>query len=501
MNCSVVEECQLQHLYGSSELKQDYFFRLAVVAPACIATILLVIHVAAVLLARRCKLDQALRPLVRGAIQLAIGVLVFWRAAIIDVLYMKLESGDWRRGLAFEFNARLKQVGQWACFRLKEDRCDRATGLADSQFCRNICYRIHSPSLTLWLASAGSAYIVCHALGVGILWLTACKPRSNVILGCFAVCASALVLVLAMVDLLVSNLLIQNGADCLLLLLIGMLLVDGILFGKEDSDSAKMLELAEEQVTISAPQNQRNTSGAPAADCSQRGGVRAGGSGGEVALKDSPEYKKYFDMLKMGLPKGAAQQKMVKDGKDPSILDLDPDQPLPRALRSKGGGGRGGDGGGGGGLLAEIAAGGNLKKVDTTGREQRSTSGASGGGGGGLLAELQGGVKLKSADTRTRAQTAPASTKPGGGNMLSQIQGVKLKSGAGRENRAQSAMSAAPVGGLQSQIKGVQLKRSHVERTASGRPIRKKTGGAGNAVATVKLRKVNRPSTASRTVV
>ena len=47
-------------------------------------------------------------------------------------------------------------------------------------------------------------------------------------------------------------------------------------------------------------------------------------------------------MLKMGLPKGAAQQKMVKDGKDPSILDLDPDQPLPRALRSKGGGGRGG---------------------------------------------------------------------------------------------------------------------------------------------------------------
>jgi hypothetical protein len=45
------------------------------------------------------------------------------------------------------------------------------------------------------------------------------------------------------------------------------------------------------------------------------------------SLRDDPEYQKYFKMLKLGLPLGAVKQAMVKDGKDSSILDLDPDKP------------------------------------------------------------------------------------------------------------------------------------------------------------------------------
>jgi hypothetical protein len=61
------------------------------------------------------------------------------------------------------------------------------------------------------------------------------------------------------------------------------------------------------------------------------GDSESGGGGGGVAIKDMEEYKPYFKMLKMGLPKGAAQQKMIKDGKDPAILDMDPEKPLPSA--------------------------------------------------------------------------------------------------------------------------------------------------------------------------
>ena len=49
---------------------------------------------------------------------------------------------------------------------------------------------------------------------------------------------------------------------------------------------------------------------------------------GGVPLKDDPEYVKYFKMLKMGLPVGAVKNALQKDGKDPSIMDLDPNKSL-----------------------------------------------------------------------------------------------------------------------------------------------------------------------------
>jgi hypothetical protein len=45
-------------------------------------------------------------------------------------------------------------------------------------------------------------------------------------------------------------------------------------------------------------------------------------------LKDDPEYTKYFKMLKMGLPLDAVKHAMKRDGKDESIMDLDPDKPF-----------------------------------------------------------------------------------------------------------------------------------------------------------------------------
>ena len=44
-------------------------------------------------------------------------------------------------------------------------------------------------------------------------------------------------------------------------------------------------------------------------------------------LKEDERFVKYFKMLAVGLPKGAVQNRMTKDGVDPSVLDMDPEKP------------------------------------------------------------------------------------------------------------------------------------------------------------------------------
>jgi Formin Homology 2 Domain/Subunit CCDC53 of WASH complex len=51
-------------------------------------------------------------------------------------------------------------------------------------------------------------------------------------------------------------------------------------------------------------------------------------TGSRPALKDDPKFERYFRMLKMGLPLEVAKHAMVRDGMDPSVLDLDPDKPI-----------------------------------------------------------------------------------------------------------------------------------------------------------------------------
>jgi len=52
------------------------------------------------------------------------------------------------------------------------------------------------------------------------------------------------------------------------------------------------------------------------------------------ALAEDPEYERYFKMLKLGLPRSAVLQALERDGKDASILDLDPSTPF-EAQRKK----------------------------------------------------------------------------------------------------------------------------------------------------------------------
>lgn len=47
-----------------------------------------------------------------------------------------------------------------------------------------------------------------------------------------------------------------------------------------------------------------------------------------IPLKDDPEYSKYFKMIKMGMPKEQVLHALKRDGKDPSVLDLDPNKSL-----------------------------------------------------------------------------------------------------------------------------------------------------------------------------
>mmetsp|Transcript_9188 Transcript_9188/g.27369 ORF Transcript_9188/g.27369 Transcript_9188/m.27369 type:complete len:2459 (-) Transcript_9188:742-8118(-) len=51
------------------------------------------------------------------------------------------------------------------------------------------------------------------------------------------------------------------------------------------------------------------------------------------ALKDDPEFVKYFKMEKMGLPKDAIRNALVRDGKDPAIIDLDPSMSVEYQLK------------------------------------------------------------------------------------------------------------------------------------------------------------------------
>jgi len=46
----------------------------------------------------------------------------------------------------------------------------------------------------------------------------------------------------------------------------------------------------------------------------------------DLPLKKNPEYKKYFKMLKVGLPIGSVRNALQRDGKDPSVINLDPEK-------------------------------------------------------------------------------------------------------------------------------------------------------------------------------
>jgi hypothetical protein len=70
---------------------------------------------------------------------------------------------------------------------------------------------------------------------------------------------------------------------------------------------------------------------------SQLGGVSAEEKDTGIPLKDDPEYKKYFKMLGMGLPADAVKNAIERDGKNPVVLDLDPNKSVTFQMKKKGG--------------------------------------------------------------------------------------------------------------------------------------------------------------------
>lgn len=84
---------------------------------------------------------------------------------------------------------------------------------------------------------------------------------------------------------------------------------------KEQQDARKL-----EQITIPGPV------ALPRRD-SKAGSLPSAPSGGRPALKDDPLYSKYFKMRKVGMPIDVVKHAMTRDGMDPSVMDMDPNQP------------------------------------------------------------------------------------------------------------------------------------------------------------------------------
>jgi hypothetical protein len=61
---------------------------------------------------------------------------------------------------------------------------------------------------------------------------------------------------------------------------------------------------------------------------------RGGGDDDGPPLRDDPDYSKYFKMLKMGLPLDAVKHAVKRDGKDPAIMDLNPDKSVKSQMKS-----------------------------------------------------------------------------------------------------------------------------------------------------------------------
>ena len=52
----------------------------------------------------------------------------------------------------------------------------------------------------------------------------------------------------------------------------------------------------------------------------------------EDKIKNHPDFKKYFTMLKFGVPKEGIKNKLLLDGLDVSIIDIEPDSQIPSNL-------------------------------------------------------------------------------------------------------------------------------------------------------------------------
>lgn len=106
---------------------------------------------------------------------------------------------------------------------------------------------------------------------------------------------------------------------------------------KEDPEYAKYFKMLSMKLPMGAVKNALMRDGKDPAimdlDPNKSVKLQLGGAAAEVKdvgipLKDDPEYSKYFKMEKMGLPRDAVKNALVRDGKDPGIMDLDPNKSM-----------------------------------------------------------------------------------------------------------------------------------------------------------------------------
>ena len=91
---------------------------------------------------------------------------------------------------------------------------------------------------------------------------------------------------------------------------------------------SKVLEKMEEASSETDSKKKESPNKALEALFAKRASLQEEDKAKENPLSEDPEYEKYFKMLKLGLPRASVIQAMERDGKDPSILDLDPNSPL-----------------------------------------------------------------------------------------------------------------------------------------------------------------------------
>ena len=99
----------------------------------------------------------------------------------------------------------------------------------------------------------------------------------------------------------------------------------------DDPDAMLPLSAAQQAEYLEREAEAEETCGVGAGGAADTTKLKAVVAPAAVAARDHPDFFKFFKMLKMGLPRGAALQAMAKAGADPTVLD-DPDAMLPLSV-------------------------------------------------------------------------------------------------------------------------------------------------------------------------
>ncbi|EDV29265.1 uncharacterized protein TRIADDRAFT_51405 [Trichoplax adhaerens] len=94
------------------------------------------------------------------------------------------------------------------------------------------------------------------------------------------------------------------------------------------ADSQDQPTVQQQQSTVQQQQSTIQQQQSTATEGLQQDNIQQS-EGDFIALKDDARYKKFFSMLRVGIPNQAIKLKMTVEGLDPAMLDFSPDDPAP----------------------------------------------------------------------------------------------------------------------------------------------------------------------------